>query len=192
MINVLKNKAKSWFGKNENQVVLGNWHVEFILHLARLTKPKTYVELGLYQCELFNQMIPYAEKLIGVDMATAAGEHMSMLHKTRFANCSTDEFCKIAIDEGLEIDFLFIDANHSYESVKTDFFGFLPLVKEGGIIVLHDGYPKDLRHTGSGYCGDGFRAIDELTRDAKGYEMMTIPVHPGLTLARKRQNHLPW
>ena len=60
------------------------------------------------------------------------------------------------------------------------------------LLILIDGLPKDIEHAGSGYCGDGYRAIDELTRGAQGYEMMTIPVHPGLTLARKRQNHLPW
>lgn len=170
----------------------GNWHVDFIIHLASVIRPTTYVELGLYECELFNKMIPYANRLFGVDMATEAGAHMVKSSKTTFVNARTDEFCQIAIREGISIDLLFIDANHSYDSVKSDFLGFLPLVNEGGLIVLHDSYPKDLKHTGSGYCGDGYRAIDELTRAANGYEMMTIPVHPGLTLARKRQNHLPW
>ncbi len=192
MINGIKSQARIWLDKRNNQPVLGNWHVEFILHLASILRPRTYVELGLYQCELFNRMIPHAENLIGVDMAIEAGAHMKKSSKTRFINCSTDEFCLAAKSEGIEIDLLFIDANHSYESVKNDFLGFFPMVKDGGLIVLHDGYPKDLKHIGSGYCGDGYKAIDELTRVAQGYEMMTIPVHPGLTLARKRQNHLPW
>jgi hypothetical protein len=192
MIEAIKNQAQNWLSKRKNQPVLGNWHVEFILHLARNLRPRTYVELGLYKCELFNRMIPLAETLIGVDMAVEPGVHMRKISKARFVNLSTDEFCQVAKDEGIEIDLLFIDANHSYESVKSDFLGFFPLVKEGGVIVLHDGYPKDLNHTEIGYCGDGYRAIDELTRGAQGYEMMTIPVHPGLTLARKRLNHLPW
>lgn len=192
MISKIKDQVKNWFGYSKDQPVLGNWHVEFILDLASILRPRTYVELGLYQCELFNRMIPYAENLIGVDMAIEAGSYMKRNKKARFENCSTDEFCKIAKNESIEIDLLFIDANHSYKSVKNDFLGFFPLIKEGGMIVLHDGYPKDLNHTGNGYCGDGYKAIDELTRVAQGYEMMTIPVHPGLTLARKRQKHLPW
>lgn len=37
-----------------------------------------------------------------------------------------------------EIDFLFIDGNHSYESVLCDFLLYYPLVKKGGIIGFHD------------------------------------------------------
>lgn len=37
-----------------------------------------------------------------------------------------------------EVDFLFIDGDHSYEGVKKDFKMYYPLVKKGGIICLHD------------------------------------------------------
>jgi predicted O-methyltransferase YrrM len=36
------------------------------------------------------------------------------------------------------IDFLFIDALHSYEGAKYDFNTYGPLVRKGGVIVLHD------------------------------------------------------
>jgi len=39
---------------------------------------------------------------------------------------------------GRAIDFLFIDADHSYEGVKKDFEMYSPLVKGGGIIAFHD------------------------------------------------------
>lgn len=41
-----------------------------------------------------------------------------------------------------QIDFLFIDGDHSYEGVKQDFNLFAPLVKPGGIIALHDIVPN--------------------------------------------------
>lgn len=37
-----------------------------------------------------------------------------------------------------EIDFLFIDAVHTYEGAKHDFLTYGPLVRKGGIIALHD------------------------------------------------------
>ena len=37
-----------------------------------------------------------------------------------------------------EIDFLFIDALHTYEGAKFDFETYGPLVRSGGIIALHD------------------------------------------------------
>ena len=38
----------------------------------------------------------------------------------------------------LGIDFLFIDANHSYDAVKADWECWVPKVVNGGIIALHD------------------------------------------------------
>lgn len=37
-----------------------------------------------------------------------------------------------------QVDFLFIDGDHTYEGVKRDFELYSPLVREGGIIALHD------------------------------------------------------
>jgi hypothetical protein len=39
------------------------------------------------------------------------------------------------------IDFLFIDADHSYEAVKADWNEWSPKVKKGGYIALHDSKP---------------------------------------------------
>ncbi len=39
---------------------------------------------------------------------------------------------------GGQLDFLHIDADHSYEGVKKDFELYSNLVREGGIIALHD------------------------------------------------------
>lgn len=41
-----------------------------------------------------------------------------------------------------DIDLLFIDGNHSYEYVKSDFFLYTELVREGGIIILDDYTPR--------------------------------------------------
>jgi len=37
-----------------------------------------------------------------------------------------------------EVDFLFIDACHTYEGVKYDFETYGPRVRKGGVIALHD------------------------------------------------------
>lgn len=36
------------------------------------------------------------------------------------------------------VDFLFIDGEHDYNNVKSDYLNFRPFVKQGGIIALHD------------------------------------------------------
>lgn len=39
---------------------------------------------------------------------------------------------------GNDIDFVFIDGDHSYNAVRADFDNFAPFVKDGGIVALHD------------------------------------------------------
>jgi predicted O-methyltransferase YrrM len=46
-----------------------------------------------------------------------------------------------AILKDNKVDFLFIDADHSYEGVKKDFEMYSPLVRKGGIIAFHDIIP---------------------------------------------------
>ena len=41
----------------------------------------------------------------------------------------------------LPIDFLFIDADHSYEAVKADWNEWFPKVRKGGYVALHDSKP---------------------------------------------------
>jgi len=40
------------------------------------------------------------------------------------------------------IDFLFIDGDHSYEGVRSDFEMYSPLVSDGGLIAFHDILPR--------------------------------------------------
>ena len=42
------------------------------------------------------------------------------------------------LTKGEEIDILFIDALHSYESVLTDWLVYSPRVKKGGVVAFHD------------------------------------------------------
>lgn len=182
----------------KNQTVLlptkgqENWHENFIVHLASVIRPKTYVELGLYKCELFNRIIPFAENLIGVDNSSNAGEHMKKSPKTKFVFSDTATYHKQIEKNPIIIDMLFIDANHSKESVREDFHNFFPFIADQGIILLHDGYPKNESFVDPGYCGDGYKAIEELSKINDQYEMVTIPIHPGLTICRKRLKHLAW
>lgn len=182
---------------NDNKIELAkpgqeDWHENFILHLASIIRPKIYVELGLYKCELFNRIIPYADKLIGVDILSDVEKYMKKTAKTEFICSDTVSFCNQIKKSPIVIDLLFIDANHSKESVLEDFNNFFPFIADQGIILLHDGYPKNKEYSSKGYCGDAFLTIEKLSKETDEYEMMTIPMHPGVTICRKRLRHLPW
>jgi hypothetical protein len=166
-----------------------NWHEDFIVHLAHIIRPKVYLELGLYQCALFNRVSQIAERSIGVDLQPDVKKYVK---KGEFYCQNTADFAITAEGLNLKVDMLFIDADHSKEWVKNDFNSYFSLVNDQGIILIHDSYPGSEMYTSSGYCGDGYKSIIDLTLNAKGYEMVTIPVHPGLTICRKREKHLAW
>jgi predicted O-methyltransferase YrrM len=170
-----------------------NWHEDFIVHLVAVLRPNTYVELGLYQCEVFNRAIPYAERLVGVDIDRKAGEFMERSSgKTTFFHGTTTAFAQKLKKKPMSIDLLFIDADHSKEAVAADFKNFFPFIADQGLIVIHDSYPRNQEFIDPKYCGDGYQTIARLSRSTKDYEMVTIPMHPGLTIIRKRKHHLPW
>ena len=43
-----------------------------------------------------------------------------------------------ALFGGKQIDYLFIDGDHTYEGVKSDYYMFNDMVKKGGLIAFHD------------------------------------------------------
>ena len=47
--------------------------------------------------------------------------------------------------DGEPIDFMFIDGDHSYEGVQTDWQLWSPLVVPGGVVALHDSRSYELR-----------------------------------------------
>ncbi|KGK85746.1 methyltransferase [Desulfosporosinus sp. HMP52] len=174
-------------------MALLNWHEDFIVNLVSLVRPKIYVELGIYHCALFNRLIPFTEKLIGVDISAEAGDYMQKSSKTSFFNGTTQEFAEEVRSNPFQIDMLFIDADHSKEAVLQDFKDFFPFVAPHGLILLHDTHPGNEQMMQPEWCGTAYLAIEQLLREAgSSYELMTIPLSPGLTICRKRQVQLAW
>jgi predicted O-methyltransferase YrrM len=169
-----------------------DWHEDFIVYLASLLRPEVYVELGLFKCALFNRMIPYSGKLIGVDINSDAANYMQKSPNTRFFNGTTQEFAQELKITPVQINMLFIDADHSKEAVFQDFKNYFPFVAPHGLILLHDTHPGNEQLKQPEWCGTAYQAVEELSRGIGAYELMTIPVSPGLTICRKRQVQLSW
>lgn len=79
------------------------------------------------------------------------------------------------------LDLVFIDGDHSYEGVRTDWLLFEPKVRPGGLILFHD--KMNVRD----FPGIG-RLIDEEIRPHwQRFECCTLPYGYGLTIVRKRE-----
>jgi predicted O-methyltransferase YrrM len=79
----------------------------------------------------------YPEWKIPIYQAFAKeNQKLYLLRKDSHSQKTLEEVKKIL--NGNQLDFLFIDGDHSYEGVKKDFEMYSPLVRKGGIIAFHD------------------------------------------------------
>jgi len=146
--------------ESPQRLVRPDWagHLPFLAFLMGATRPKRYVELGVfhgdsycYACQM-RVSLDLETRCVGIDswegdihtgsygeeVYTDLREH----HDPRYAEFST--LCRGLFEEqrdGFEdasIDLLHIDGEHTYEAVSTDFRTWLPKVAPGGIILLHD------------------------------------------------------
>lgn len=86
---------------------------------------------------------------------------------------------------GRDIDFLFIDGDHAYEGVKQDFYGYLPLVRDDGMIALHDVNAPFRRNAKSASFGRNWNRANSRRRRSSAVRHAI----PGSALFGKRVNN---
>lgn len=77
--------------------------------------------------------------------------------------------------EGGQLDFLFIDGDHSWEGIKGDWTGFRSLIQPGGIVALHDS-------RNSGGCGSERYTQDVILKDP---DFVPLEIVGTLTVIRR-------
>ena len=118
----------------------------------------------------------------------------------RFLNMTTEEaFYNFFVNRDINIDYLHIDADHTYEGCKLDFDLYSTLMKENGIISIHDTDSKywDNFETYDGEehdeCTGPNELVDEIIKSGKWevFNLFDFKEKPekisssGLTLLRK-------
>lgn len=96
----------------------------------------------------------------------------------------TAERVRAALDYAL-VDFLFIDADHSYEGVKRDFELYSPLVRPGGLVAFHDIVPDYFSRYGRktlSNTGEVHRLWEELKGRRPSREIVEDPDQDGFGL----------
>lgn len=128
--------------------------------LEKITKEKgklDILEIGAFDGGTTYSFSNFAKSLITLDIIAicrfGGGRENAEKSITKIKNnCSDYQY--IGEDSHLEntfnkvkdkkYDVLFIDGDHSYEGVKQDFYMYRPLVKDNGVIILHDVKECDL------------------------------------------------
>jgi cephalosporin hydroxylase len=132
-----------------------------LLEVVASLQPRKVCEIGAYNggtLFLFAQMCAPTAEIISIDL-----EYSPVKRKNfpRFARDGQRIICIEAdsqtestrdrvrsILSGDELDYLFIDGDHSFEGVSRDFELYSPLVRAGGVIAFHDIVPDSWTRTG--------------------------------------------
>ena len=125
------------------------------------------VEIGVERGHFAKVICQYADRLYAIDPWKAYQgyrEHVSQERqdgfyeetKERLKGLSCEVVRKFSTDaakdfEDGSLDFVYIDANHTYESVMIDMITWLPKLRQGGIMAGHDYSLFDVAEAVSGY-----------------------------------------
>lgn len=151
---------------------------------AKMNNWKKGAELGVWKGRTFKHLLKTIPdlKLIGVDLYApqpenngpekwVAGENGHEWNHGQYYREMID-FCRSVNDRGViyrmytheaatlikdnSLDFVFIDADHSYEGVKRDLKDWIPKVKKGGYVCGHDIDWKGVHKALTEVFGDDF------------------------------------
>lgn len=142
-INLLQQLTTAW-----------TYHSNFAIELVNIIQPKIIVDLGVdYGYSTFSFAYPGIGEVYGVDWfqgdvhASFRNTYDSVVefnnmiknnHGIDNVNIIKADFNEFAKTWDKKIDILHIDGEHSYESVKSDYYTFSKFLKDDSVVLFHD------------------------------------------------------
>lgn len=100
---------------------------------------------------------------------------------------STDQLAEKWSEKKEVIDFLYIDADHSYEQSLKDFNNFSPYVMPNGLILMHDTFPLNEGYEQLHLSGTVYKTAQYIKRHySDEFEIVTVPYLCGVSIVRKK------
>jgi hypothetical protein len=154
-------------------------------------KPNCYVEIGIYISQTFNIISPKCKVAVGVDIENTAKQFIKD-PKAIFINGTSSDALALLKEKNQLIDLVFIDGNHDKTFVIEDFINMEKLLSNNGLILMHDTWPGTKEQTDEKYCHNAYLAVAELRKLFPQFSFITIPIHPGLTIAQRNTAIPTW
>lgn len=109
-------------------------------------KPQAILEIGVHHggsLKFWEAILPPGGLLVGVDYQpqldwdVAESDRRIFIVRGRSERGETVMRVREILAGG-SVDFAFLDGSHEYDVVKEDFENYSPMVREGGIVAIHD------------------------------------------------------
>ena len=172
----------SIFVESFNKKIKYNWELfprryDIINKIIIKRNYTSYLEIGCFKDETFNQI--NIKKKIGVDPVSGGNLRMT-----------SDQFF---IENKEKFDLIFIDGLHVYEQVIKDIFNSIKVLKENGIILVHDCLPRKLWYQtptrmSDTWNGDVWKAIVEC-RTLENIDTYTCLADEGIGVIKVQKNN---
>ncbi len=120
------------------------WEFQQLLRILDHAKPQRILELGVWDGGTLLKWIDRCDHVVAVDNrmrhpelwnehARERGCELTLVHGD-----SHDPELVAAVKPTGPFDFIFIDADHTYEGVSGDWANYGPMLAPGGLIAFHD------------------------------------------------------
>lgn len=157
-------------------------HPEIIKAIVKRTQCKKYLELGIYDATTISEIAKIVDYAVGVDCLD-----LRKYYNFNFIQSSTDDFFKNNTET---FDIIFIDADHTFDSVKKDFENALNILNKHGIIFLHDTDPMNIMLTQPGYCNNCYKIVKYIRENHKELDLINLPIsEAGLTIVNRKDEN---
>lgn len=164
------------------------WHLSFLDSFLKVLKPQISIEIGIAEGQGTRILSRHSKSVFAVDSDPNSLSFVKNLKNVTWVNSSSWK-ALTEFNASLEskVDFCFIDGDHRSEIAFGDFERAQKLMSEGGVIALHDTYPKSIDFTSEAneWCGSAYRVPEMIRKSYPEFECITIPRHPGLTIVQK-------
>lgn len=171
------------YGLLDTEVNSTRFYMLVLYGLARSYQWKAMLELGCFRGNTTCLLARAAKKNNGHVWAVDCDfegpsirmthEHLERVGLLEYVTLVQTESWDPTPELPLEVDFVFIDAYHTYDGISRDWNTWSPKVKQGGIVACHDMNDGELR-----------RWAEEVL-PMEGWEHILFPPDCGLMLMRR-------